>query len=1148
MILLLGVGAILSVASLAYVSIVELEKFNQTINETLDKEVRKIAYARKVKVGLLELQRNERDTLFVAKLEKNDINNYLKLREEIEKELQKDLYTLDGLVEKQRTEMAMMRNVYEEYKELFLQIQQMLQQSDMLDNAQKLSLTRAKGAIDKAFVLADKIIKLNEDELKIVKRETDAESYEYAQFVKQFSVLLFGLILILAATLYTLFIKRIEVISALVAYIKKGDFALPYAAKITKANDELGVVITALHDTTHLLEKSYQFQKHQNWLKNSFLELSSMLQEKQKLLEITQTALKEICQKTGAAMGVLYIYNPKSEVLDMYACYAYKGNLQTSQSYRLGEGIVGQVGLDKEAILLKDIREINTPITTGTTQSLPLNTYTFPLLFKGELQGVVEVASFALIDTKELEYFDGLVQTLGSFIYSAISAQETMQLLETTQKQAQELEVSQQKLEEQTRELEYSQKELEIHNSELSTAKFEIEKRSGELEEASKYKSEFIANMSHELRTPLNSINILSRVLADNSEGNLTFKQQEQALTIYNSGKDLLQLINDILDLSKIEAKMMSLHLDTMEVDSLAQELFSMFEPLAVQKGVKLHLEIGIFEDKNIYSDKEKIRQIMKNFLSNALKFTDKEGEIFIKAHAHEDTDPYSVELTIKDTGIGIPQNKLDTIFEEFRQVDGSTSRKYGGTGLGLSISKKLADLLGAVIKVTSEETKGSSFTLLLPKEIETKHLDTDFVDIVKMSAKNSLLDEILIPSGVLDDRENLSIYDKKILIIEDDIRFASIVQEEAKKYGLKTIIATNGKAGLELALTLQPIGIILDMNLPIMDGKEVLSMLKADTHTRHIPVKIISIDKPDIASKKLGAVDFIQKPLEPKALENIIESMIQKHDKVKKELLIVNADDDTTKNLMQTLESDDVEIICVASAQEAIEIVKNRHLDCAVIDIDLPDMSGFKLLDIVKKHSCNLPVVVYSSRELHPEELKKLYGYGENAVIKTVQSDAQLLEETSLFLHRLYKNFSPAQKKLFKSALKSDTIFAEKKVLLVDDDARNIFALDGIMSEQGMKSFIAYNGQEALAELEKNNDIDIILMDIMMPIMDGYEAIKEVRKNPLYDKIPIIALTAKAQKEDRQKCLDAGADDYMSKPIDYMQLLQLMKVWMKNK
>ncbi len=727
-------------------------------------------------------------------------------------------------------------------------------------------------------------------------------------------------------------------------------------------------------------------------------------------------------------------------------------------------------------------------------------------------------------------------------------AQQKQELLESANI---ELEEQRQQLEEQTRTLELNQQELEIHNSELAQTRQEVERRSQELEDSNRYKSEFLANMSHELRTPLNSINILSKILGDNKDQNLTPKQSEQALTIYRSGKDLLQLINDILDLSKIEARMMSLHLDDVHVGALANELYFMFEPLASEKGVKLTMTVDELEDKIIYTDAEKIKQILKNFLSNAIKFTDTEGTISLTVSSNDDIK-LPIKFSIHDTGIGIPEDKILTIFEAFRQVDGSTSRKYGGTGLGLSISKELSTLLGGKIVVESVHNEGSTFSLLLPSQIDTTGIDTQLIDVIKKDGEerqqvisNQLIHRL---SDSDDDRLTINKGDKTILIIEDDINFARIVQDEARKLNLKTILSNNGHEGFELAKVYKPSGIILDMNLPVMDGWDVLKLLKADVKTKHIPVKIISADEPNIATKRMGAIDYLQKPVELDELDQALKKLIHVGNKEKKDLLIVEDNNSLRESLIEILNADDINITEASDAKSAVLHVKAKKFDCAIVDIGLPDMDGISLLKILKKHHCELPVIVYSGRDFTAQELSVLRQYSESIVLKTAESEARLVHETALFLHRIESNMSSSQKNLLKTSFFMESSFVDKKVLVVDDDVRNVFSLDALLSDKGMVVKAAYNGREAIDVLmENNNSIDIILMDIMMPIMNGYEAIAEIRKNANYDQIPIIALTAKAQIEDKQKCLDVGANDYMSKPIDNEQLLQLMKLWMNR-
>jgi signal transduction histidine kinase/DNA-binding response OmpR family regulator len=910
-----------------------------------------------------------------------------------------------------------------------------------------------------------------------------------------------------------------------------------------------GTISNEISNLAHIIKDSLESTKRQNWIKDSLVSLSSTLQNEESAANIAQKAISEISRTIDAGMGALYIWNKDEQKLKLNSTYSYQNRNDLSNEFKLGEGVVGQVALEMKPIRITNVKLNEMVITTATTQETPINTYTYPLIYKGELLGVIELASYELIDDIKQEYLNGSIDSLSAIIFASIQSDATQTLLNQTQQQNEELEQQRLAMTEQNQELESTAKELESQKEELEVTQKEVEKRAAELEDSNKYKSEFLANMSHELRTPLNSINILSKLIENNKDGNLNSKQIEQATTIHQSGVDLLQLINDILDLSKIEAKMMSLNLGDVHIEALLSDLHSIFEPIANEKGVKFNLEIDKDLDKLIYTDKEKIRQIIKNFLSNALKFTDENGTITMKAsiNTDENKDDLPVKLSIIDTGIGIPSDKLDHIFHAFKQVDGSTSRKYGGTGLGLSISKELTSILDGKIVVQSVEGEGSTFSLLLPLELNTNHLDKDLVDIIEEKNIPSGRNDFVKRKQVADDdRNNLKDNDKFILIIEDDDKFASIVKDEANSIGLKALIALNGDDGIEMAKKYIPSGIILDMNLPVMDGWDVLKILKDNVHTRHIPVKIISADEPNIATQRMGAVEYIQKPVELDILDNALKTLIAKGDKDQKDLLIVEDDDVLRESFAELLGSKDadVNVVAVENGTKAVEAVKKIEFDCAIIDMGLPDMSGFKLLEIVKKHDCNLPIIVYTGREFTTDELKLLRGYSESIVLKTAESEVRLLDESMLFLHRIHKNLNEEQQQLLSKLLQEDTKFLDKKVLIVDDDFRNLFALSAVLEEYGLKTIIAGDGQESLVKLEEYDDIDIVLMDIMMPIMNGYEAIEKIRKGDEKIKdIPIIALTAKAQKEDRQKCLDSGANDYMSKPIDNKQLLHLIKV-----
>ena len=891
-----------------------------------------------------------------------------------------------------------------------------------------------------------------------------------------------------------------------------------------------------------------------------------------KLVEKLNFAISYICRFTNSSKGAIYIYNEEDENLTLSGSFAFVEMEELSNVYKLGEGVVGQVALEKQAIFLKNIKENEQIIVTGTTKTNALNSYTFPLIYQNNLIGVIEVASFEMFTSNQLEFFNKAVESLAGIISATQQFEITNRLLIQTQAQSEELEESSQQLkqqneeleesrvelenqtkelEEQAIELEKSQKELEEQNSSLASAQEDVKRRALELEDSNKYKTDFLSNMSHELRTPLNSINILSKILSDNKTNNLDDKQLKQVNTIHQAGADLLGLINDLLDLSKIEAGMMSLNLADVHIGTLLTQIHSVFEPLAQEKDIDLILEIDKDIEKIIFSDKEKIRQIIKNFISNALKFTPKGKSITIGTTLNKKDTTLPISLYVKDEGIGIPDDKIEAIFKAFQQADGSTSRQFGGTGLGLSISKELAHLLGGDIELESKLEVGSVFSVILPLKIDTAKIDKNLVDIVnEEEVKDSQpLKNITKQRTVdlVDDRDNLEKDDNVILIIEDDEKFASIIRDEVNSVGSKAIIAINGNEGIELAIKYQPLGIILDMNLPIMDGWEVIKHLKQNMKTRHIPVKIISGDEPNQAIKRMGAVDFIQKPIEAKQLDNIITKLIKKAKKEIKDLLIVEDNETLREHLKDIIgeKNSDLNITTVSDAKQSIEAVKIKEYDCAIVDIGLPDMDGFKLLEIIKRYDCNLPIIVYSGRDFTASELKTLREYSESIILKTVESEARLLDETMLFLHRLHKDLTVKQKKLLQKSLDDEIRFVDKKILIVDDDMRNIFSMSSLLENHGLEVVVAYDGREAIETLKSDDGIDMVLMDIMMPVMDGYEAIQTLRKDKKYATLPIVALTAKSQKGERKKCIDIGASDYMSKPIDSEQLIQLIKIWL---
>jgi len=696
--------------------------------------------------------------------------------------------------------------------------------------------------------------------------------------------------------------------------------------------------------------------------------------------------------------------------------------------------------------------------------------------------------------------------------------------------------------------LEEQTQSLEIKNVEVEAAKNDIEQKTKQLEISSKYKSEFLANMSHELRTPLNSLLILSKDLSENRNKNLDDIQVESAEIIYKSGTDLLVLINEVLDLSKIEAGKMSINVENVSLRNFTSELVREFKHHAEQKGLKLNVKLGDDLPVFIRTDSQRLNQILKNLLSNAIKFTERGSVSISIERASEST----VNISVVDTGIGINEDKQMAIFEAFQQAEGGTSRKYGGTGLGLSISRELAKLLGAEIKVNSKLNEGSTFSLILPLEIfqEQEPVNTNAPKVPVMFRSHASEDAIFLNyPHIEDDRDTISIDDKTVLIIEDDLKFAEILLKHANNKGFKCLSATTGEDGLLLASKYKPQAIILDMSLPGINGHVVLLELKADPSVRHIPVHIISGEDRTLEPIKEGAVEYLMKPIAKKDLEEAFSRIENFVNRKIKNLLIIEDSENSRKAMRVLIGNGDVKCFEAGTGKEALEMFEQNHIDCMILDIGLPDMSGFELirkLEQVKEQHMP-PIIVYTGKELTKEENYELQKYAESIIIKGVKSEERLLDETSLFLHRTISNLPKSKQLIINNLYDKEAVFHEKTILLVDDDMRNLFALSKILKERGMEIIKAENGINALEMLELHPGINMVLMDIMMPEMDGYEAMKRIRSQLKFRRLPVIALTAKAMKDDKQKCIDAGANDYITKPIDVERLLSLMRVWLSQ-
>jgi CheY-like chemotaxis protein/signal transduction histidine kinase/CHASE3 domain sensor protein len=965
------------------------------------------------------------------------------------------------------------------------------------------------------------------------------------------------------------------------------------------------IVYVIISMNLNALKKSEEQTANKNWILTGTGVLNTRVQVEKEIDMLSEDIIKQLTEYLNAQIGAIYLFENGELILS--AGYALPYDKEHLQKFKLGEGLVGQAAENKKHIIFERVPFEYVTITSGLGNAPPKNIIVYPFTFDGQVKGVIEIGSVNKFTELELEFLSIAADIVAIAFNTSQSRTKLKEFLEETQRQAEELEAQQEELrqineelEEKTKMLEKSeahlktqQEELQQTNEELEekanlleeqkekleVTKMDVEAKARELEVTSRYKSEFLANMSHELRTPLNSIMILSQLLLDNKNDVLTAKEIGFARSIHSSGTDLLTLINEILDLSKVESGKIDLNISKINLDEVKTNLTSMFKEIANSKEIDFELNFGSDSLKSTFmSDKQRIEQILRNLLSNAFKFTEKKGTISVNVSQEipgpnlKNTKLYRenqiATFSVTDTGIGIPQSKQSIVFEAFQQADGSTKRKYGGTGLGLSISRELAAALGGELQLSSEEGKGSTFTLYLPLNFEGSSLvagkdmrkpiehNKNKQNTVVVSASQNAGQKVsqnypkeIFDTGekVFDDRDYIGPNDKLILIIEDDERFAKILLDFVREKNYKGIVAGRGNIGLSMAGYYKPDAIILDLKLPGMDGAEVLKHLKSDSELRHIPVQIISGTDNRKEGLSLGAIDYIQKPVTSNDLNNAfgrIEEILTK--KIKK-LLVVEDNEIQSKAVRELIGNSDVHSYPAYSGEEALKMMQEEKFDCIIIDLKLPDMSGFDLMEKIKSDAAmnKIPIIVYTGKELSKEENTLLNKLANTVVLKTADSNERLLDETTLFLHRVESKLPKEKQKIIRKLHKSEEILRDKKILIVDDDARNIFSLTHALEEEGIKCITAENGKDALNVIAKESGIDIILMDVMMPEMDGYEATQEIRKNPKYDEIPIIALTAKAMMGDKEKCLEAGMSDYISKPINIDQLLSLMRVWL---
>jgi HAMP domain-containing protein/signal transduction histidine kinase/CheY-like chemotaxis protein len=980
----------------------------------------------------------------------------------------------------------------------------------------------------------------------------------------------------LAANLTT----QVRAIADVATAVTKGDLTrfiqVDASGEVAALKDNINEMIRNLKDTTIK-------NNEQDWLKTNLAKFTRMLQGQKDMLTVGKLILSELAPVVSAQHGVFYVMEtPKDETaeepehnepyLKLLASYAFRNRKNVGNKFSLGEGLVGQAALEKERILITNAPTDYVQITSGLGQAPPTNIIVLPVLFEGQVKAVMELSSFEKFSAIHQAFLDQLVESIGIVLNTIEANTRTEDLLKQSQSLAKELQSRQEELQNTNLELQEKAQllaeqnaEVERKNTEVEQARQALEEKAEQLAITSKYKSEFMANMSHELRTPLNSLLILADQLAHNDDGNLLPKQVEFARTIHGSGNDLLSLINDILDLSKIESGTVTVDIAALRFTDLHNYVDRTFRHVAENKNLDFRIEMDPELPSNIFTDSQRLEQVIRNLLSNAFKFTEKGGVVLSMAPVTQGWSPDHevlnharsvVALSVTDTGIGIAPEKQQIIFEPFQQADGSTSRKYGGTGLGLAISREIARLLGGEIRLASALGQGSTFTLFLPQthvpmRTVRKELVTSTLGSLTESAEMALAEapaaDTAVPAETMieDDRGQIEPGDKVLLIVEDDPNYGRILLEMAHEKGFKGVVTQRGTEALALVRELRPAAVTLDVHLPDLDGWRVLDGLKVDLATRHIPVHIISVDDDPEPARSGAAVGFLTKSETKESLQQAFEQLKDFVERPVKNLLLVEDDEVQTMHIRELLGNGDVKTTVVATGKEALAAIESQRYDCMVLDLGLPDMPGTELLEKIKNSptSRSLPIIVYTARDLLDEESSRLKRLAEAILIKDVRSPERLLDETALLLHRNVSKLPEKQRKMLEGLHRG--ALEGKKVLIVDDDIRNIFAMTSVLERFKMNVVSAENGKDGIQMLLDQPDVDIVLMDIMLPVMDGYTTIRAIRELAEFKELPIIAVTAKAMKGDREKCLAAGASDYLCKPVEAEQLRSMLRVWL---
>ncbi len=968
---------------------------------------------------------------------------------------------------------------------------------------------------------------------------------------------------------------------------------------VVRSADETGRLALSVQKMQAELVAASAAAAARDWIKTGVAQVNDAMRGQVHVADLCRNVITEIATYLEAAVGALFLVNNSGgePILEFSGGYAYTNPQRFPERFQAGEGLVGQAMLARTPISVREVPPDYIKVCSGLGDGCPTCITVVPFLFEDQAKGVAELGFLQAPTALQLEYLQQVLPAVAINIETVRSREKLAQSLaraqalsEALQQQQDELKAANEELEEQTQRLKQSQEKLKQQQNELEEVNAELEEKNEYLQQqkqmieranrdlestqrdieekaeqlalSGKYKSEFLANMSHELRTPLNSILLLARMLSDNKDGNMTPEQIRSTEIIYNSGNDLLSLINEVLDLAKIEAGRMELHIDNLDVRKLADDISRNYAHMVEEKGLRIEVNADDVPAQ-FQTDRKRLDQILRNLISNAVKFTEKGGVgITIGRPPAETPVPAAMArektlaIAVTDSGIGIPADKQKVVFEAFQQLDTGAARKFGGTGLGLSISRDLARLMGGDILLRSRAGEGATFTLFLPVEPPTELtnagpavVDPRISRLLPREKNKPAAPTVASPAcqRLTDDRAQVAKGDAVMLIIEDDAHFAEHLLGLCRQKKFKVLHAATGEEGLELAAQYLPKGILLDLHLPRTDGWSVLQTLKQNPETRHIPVHIISVEDACIEAHARGAVGFLTKPVKGEELEGALAKLENIFERQIKQLLVVEDDDRLRENIIQVIGNHDVHADQAGNGAEAMAALRAKQYDCMILDLGLPDMNGLDLLRRLEKQKETAlpPVIVYTGRELTREQEAELQRYSESIIIKSARSEERLFDEASLFLHRIVEKMPEKKRRLITNLYDTDTMFRDKKVLITDDDMRSVFALSKLLEEKGMFIFKAENGRKALDLLEVHPDIDLILMDMMMPVMDGYETMQRIRSVEQGRRTPIIALTAKAMTQDRDRCIQAGASDYLTKPVNMSRLFSMMRIWL---